>query len=148
MEYLRATAKMSDAIHDILHTTIRMVYPKYYPREVVDFFCLHHSREHILEGIASGNMGVLMDGDVMIGTGCCDSNHITGVYVLPNYQKHGCGSKIMDCLETEISKKYDRETLIKAFPAPDLRRKAANSKRSFASFCKYRAHLPEALRKH
>ena len=31
-----------------------MVYPKYYPKEVVDFFCEHHNREHILEGIASG----------------------------------------------------------------------------------------------
>lgn len=30
-----------------------------------------------------------------------------GVYVLPDYQKQGCGSKIMDCLEAEISKKYD-----------------------------------------
>lgn len=36
-----------------------------------------------------------------------DSNHITGVYVLPDYQKQGYGSKIMDYLEVEISKKYD-----------------------------------------
>ena len=101
MEYLTATVEMADAIHNILHTTIRTVYPKYYPKEVVDFFCQHHSREHILEGIASGNMGVL------IGTGCYDGNHITGVYVLPDYQKQGCGSRIMDCLEVEISEKYD-----------------------------------------
>ena len=51
MEYLTATVEMADAIHNILHTTIRTVYPKYYPKEVVDFFCRHHSREHILEGI-------------------------------------------------------------------------------------------------
>lgn len=56
MEYLTATAEMADAIHHILHTTIRTVYPQYYPKEVTDFFCRHHSREHILEGIASGNM--------------------------------------------------------------------------------------------
>ena len=107
MEYSTATVEMADAIHNILHTTIRTVYPKYYPKEVTDFFCRHHSREHILEGIASGNMGVLVDGEVIIGTGCYDGNHITGVYVLPDYQKQGCGSKIMDCLEAEISKKYD-----------------------------------------
>ncbi|MDE6718733.1 MAG: GNAT family N-acetyltransferase, partial [Treponemataceae bacterium] len=29
------------------------------------------------------------------------------VYVLPAYQRQGCGSKIMDCLETEIFKKFD-----------------------------------------
>lgn len=107
MQYITATADMADAIHHILHTTIKTVYPKYYPGEVVDFFCRHHSREHILEGIASGNMGVLADGDVLIGTGCYDKNHITGVYVLPEYQKRGCGSQIMDCLEAEIAKQYD-----------------------------------------
>ncbi len=107
MEYLTATVEMADAIRNILHTTIRTVYPKYYPDEVADFFCRHHSREHISEGIAFGNMGVLTDGDVVIGTGCYDRNHITGVYVLPDYQRQGCGSKIMDCLEAEISKKHD-----------------------------------------
>lgn len=107
MEYLAATVEMAEAIHNILHTTIRAVYPKYYPKEVTDFFCQHHSRKHILEGIASGNMGVLTDGDIMVGTGCYNGNHITGVYVLPDYQRRGCGSKIMDCLEAEISRKYD-----------------------------------------
>lgn len=107
MEYLTAAAEMADAIHNILHTAIRTVYPKYYPKEVMDFFCRHHSREHTLEGIASGNLGVLIDGDVIIGTGCYDKNHITGVYVLPDYQGRGYGSRIMDCLEAEISKKHD-----------------------------------------
>lgn len=107
MEYLTATVEMADKIHNILHTTIRTVYPKYYPKEVVDFFCQYHSMEHILEGITSGNMGVLTDKGIIIGTGCYDGNHITGVYVLPNYQKQGYGSKIIDCLEEDISKKYD-----------------------------------------
>ena len=107
MEYLTAAVEMADAIHHILHTTIRTVYPKYYPKEVTDFFCQHHSREHVLEGIASGNMRVVIDQNKIIGIGCYDGNHITGVYVLPDYQKQGCGSKIMDCLEAEISKKYD-----------------------------------------
>ncbi len=107
MEYLTATVEMADKIYNILHTTIRTVYPKYYPKEVVDFFCQYHSMEHILEGIASGNMGVLTDKGIIIGTGCYDGNHITGVYVLPNYQKQGYGSKIMECLEEDISKKYD-----------------------------------------
>lgn len=111
MEYLTATVEMADMIHDILHTTIRTVYPKYYPKEVVDFFCRHHNREHILEGIASGNMGVLSDKGIIMGTGCYDGNHITGVYVLPDCQKQGCGSRIMDCLEMEIAKKYDTVVL-------------------------------------
>ncbi len=108
MEYIIATVHMADEIHNVLQTTIKTIYPKYYPKEVTDFFCRHHSKEHILDGITSGNMGVLEDNGIIVGTGCYSDNHITGVYVLPGYQKRGYGSYIMDCLEKEISKKYDR----------------------------------------
>lgn len=117
MEYKIAVPEMADAIYHVLHTTIRTIYPRYYPKEVADFFCRHHSKEHILEGIASGNMGVLTDGEVVAGTGCFAGNHITGVYVLPDYQKRGCGSQIMDCLEEEIRKKYKAVVLDASLPA-------------------------------
>ena len=106
MKYITATSDLADAVYNVLHTTIQSIYPKYYPREVVDFFCSHHSKEHVLEGIVTGNMGVLLDGREIMGTGCYDGNHITGVYVLPHYQKRGCGSQIMDCLEAEILSGY------------------------------------------
>ena len=111
MEYITATTEMADEIRDVLHTTIKTVYSKYYPMEVVDFFCKHHSREHVLESIASGNMGVLIDEDVIIGTGCYYENHITGVYVLPNHQNKGCGTNIIDHLEAEIAKNHDTVAL-------------------------------------
>ena len=111
MEYLIATPHMADAIYDVLHTTIKTIYPYYYPAEVVDFFCRHHNKEHILAGIASGHMGVLMEDDVIVGTGCYDGNHITGVYVLPRCQHRGYGSYIMNCLEAEIVKEYDKVIL-------------------------------------
>lgn len=117
MKYITATSDMSNDIYSLLQTTIKTVYPKYYPKEVVDFFCCHHSKEHILDGIASGNMGVLMDGNVIVGTGCFNDNHITGVYVLPSYQKQGYGSYIMNCLETEIAKRYDTAILDASLPA-------------------------------
>lgn len=108
MKYITATADMADTIHNILHTTIKTVYPLYYPQEVVDFFCSHHSREHITEGISSGNMGVLADDDNnIVGTGCYYEDQITGVYVLPDHQKKGYGSFIMDHLEEEVYKKFD-----------------------------------------
>lgn len=117
MKYMTAIPDMSETIYDILHTTIHTVYPKYYPEEVADFFCRHHSKEHILEGIASGNMGVLMKGNIIVGTGCFDGNHITGLYILPAYQKQGCGSRIMDCLEAEIMKKHETAILDASLPA-------------------------------
>lgn len=111
MKYITASSDMANSVYDILHTAIKTVYPKYYPKEVVDFFCRHHSKEHILAGIASKNTGVLWDGNVIVGTGCFDGNHITGVYVLPCYQGQGFGTLIMNCLENEISKKYDTAAL-------------------------------------
>lgn len=117
MKYIRATSDMVDDVQNVLHTAIKTVYPKYYPKEVVDFFCKHHSKEHILGGIASDNMGVLVYDDVIVGTGCFDCNHITGVYVLPSYQNQGCGSHIMNWLEKEISKTYDTAILDSSLPA-------------------------------
>ncbi len=111
MEYIRASVDMAKTIFNILQTTIKTTYPKYYPQEVVNFFCNHHSIDHIIEGISSGNMGVLLKDGVIVGTGCIYENHITGVYVLPSYHKQGCGSYIMDRLEEEISKKFDKAVL-------------------------------------
>ncbi len=107
---------MVDVIYNILQTTIKTVYPRYYPKEVVDFFCNHHNKEHILDGITSGNMGVLKTANLIIGTGCYNQNHITGLYVLPDYQKQGYGSYIMKCLETEIMKKYGTAVLDASLP--------------------------------
>lgn len=120
MEYITASSGMVIDICNILHTTIKTIYPKYYPKEVAEFFCKLHSKEHVLDGIASGNMGVLLDGDAIVGTGCFDCNHITGVYVLPSYQKQGCGSQIMNFLEAEIAKKHDLAVLDASLPAACL----------------------------
>ena len=117
MKYTRATFEIADDIQNVLHTAIETIYPKYYLKEVVDFFCRHYSKEHILTGIASGNMGVLVHNDVIIGTGCFNSNHITGVYVLPSYQNQGYGSYIMNYLEKKISQTYDTVILDASLPA-------------------------------
>lgn len=44
MEYIKATSKEADKIYALVQDTIRTIYPQYYPREVVDFFCEHHCR--------------------------------------------------------------------------------------------------------
>lgn len=38
MEYIRAALSDIDLIYDLVQETIKTIYPKYYPREVVDFF--------------------------------------------------------------------------------------------------------------
>ena len=120
MKYIKAASDMGNEIFKVLHTTIKTIYPQYYPKEVVDFFCRHHSKKHILEGIASGNMGVLVYDDEIVGTGCFDGNHIIGVYVLPAYHNQGCGSYIMNCLEKIIFQTYDMVILDASLPAACL----------------------------
>lgn len=118
MRYVQATEEHISAVHHVLQTTIRSIYPKYYPAEVADFFCDLHSLEHVREGVASGHMGVLLDDvDTVVGTGCYDGNHITGVYVLPEHQGRGCGSHIIECLETAIEADHDTARLEASLPA-------------------------------
>lgn len=121
MKYITANKDHAEEIHHVLQVAIRGVYPKYYPTEVVDFFCDLHSIEHLREGIASGNMGVLLsDSGEVVGTGCYDGTHITGVYVLPSWQGRGCGTQIVEQLEKRIGVDFDVACLDASLPAACL----------------------------
>ena len=120
MEYRKATQQECELIYEMVQTTIKTVYPKYYPKEVVDFFCEHHSRDNILRDIENGVVGVLIDDDRMVGTGCYQDNHITRVYVLPEFQGRGYGSFIMLQLEDTIAQNHDKVCLDASLPACHL----------------------------
>lgn len=47
MEYIQANEKHTDRIFHLVQETINVIYPDYYPKEVVDFFCSLHSREKL-----------------------------------------------------------------------------------------------------
>lgn len=111
MKYIVAIPSMADDIKLILHMSIKESYSMYYPTEVVEFFLNLHNKDHILHGISSGNMGVLIVNDKIVGTGCYDANHITSVYVAPEFQNKGYGTHIMNCLEDTISKNYKTAVL-------------------------------------
>lgn len=120
MRYQPATQQESQEIYEVVQQTIKTVYPKYYPKEVVDFFCALHSREAINKDIEKGCVGALKQDGKIIGTGCFVENHITRVYVLPEYQKKGYGTFIMNTLETEIAKRYEKAYLDASLPAASL----------------------------
>ena len=117
MQYIKATKENLEQIVKIVQDTIKTIYPKYYPKEVVDFFCKLHCEENILRDIESSLVGVLIVDDIIVGTGCYKENHITRVYVHPAYQGQGYGSYIMQCLENEIGLKYDTVYLDASLPA-------------------------------
>ena len=41
MEYIKAIEKDIDAVYELVKETIKTIYPKYYPAEVVDFADKH-----------------------------------------------------------------------------------------------------------
>ncbi|MEE0929860.1 MAG: GNAT family N-acetyltransferase [Acutalibacteraceae bacterium] len=120
MEYVKATEKYAEQIYNLVQNTIITIYPKYYPQEVVDFFCKLHSKQNIIEDIKSGYVSILLDGNGLVGTGSYKDNHITRVYVAPAFQGQGYGSCIMQNLEDKIALKYDTIYLDASLPASSL----------------------------
>ena len=106
MEYLKAKREDLDQIYQLVQETIQTIYPQYYPESIVDFFCNLHSKENIAADIENSYVRVLALDNLLIGTGTFSENHISRLFVLPNFQKKGYGSHIMQCLEEEISAKH------------------------------------------
>lgn len=120
MIYELATTQDLQAVYDVVQYTIRTIYPKYYPVEVVNFFCQLHGKEAILKDIKNSNVNVLRIDGKIVATGCFVDNHITRVYVLPEQQKQGYGTFIVRNIEDQICKRYDRAYLDASLPAVSL----------------------------
>ncbi len=88
-EYVKASSKDTETVLEIVQNSITNVYPKYYPKEVVEFFCNLHCLENIAKDIEDGLVGILLVDGICVGTGCYRENHITRVYVKPEYQGKG-----------------------------------------------------------
>lgn len=127
VKYQKATEKDTNQILELVQETITKVYPKYYPKEVVDFFCELHGKEKIKEDICRGNVSVLLVNNSLVGTGSYQDNHITRVYVQPEFQGKGYGSRIMEELEAEIALTYDKVYLDASLPASHLYEKRGYS---------------------
>lgn len=102
MDYIKATSNDISRIFALVQNTIKTVYPKYYPKKVVEFFCKLHNKENIIADIENGYVYILLYDNRLIGTGTHKGNHITSVFVLPEYQRQGHGGYIMRQLEKEI----------------------------------------------
>lgn len=120
MIYIKATTEQTDIVFNLVQNTINDIYPKYYPREVVDFFSKHHSRDKIYADIADNNVNILVEGDRVLGTGSYKDNHITRVFVSREYQGKGYGTSIMQNLEDVIALNYDSVCLDASLPACHL----------------------------
>lgn len=117
MEYRLAKFEDAKYIYGIVQDTVREVYPKYYLTEIVNMFCEFHSEKNIEEDIGNGKTYVLLENNRIIGTGTVNGNHITRVYVLPDFQGKGFGTFVMDQLEDEIGKRYGTAETDASLPA-------------------------------
>ena len=117
MEYRKAEAADAQQVWQLVQDTIKTVYPKYYLNDAVEFFRELHSIERIKADIESGFVRVLTVDDAIVGTGSVSENHITRLFVSPEYQGRGCGSYMMYCIEDEISPNYSTACLDSSLPA-------------------------------
>lgn len=103
MEYRKAVKGDAGCVFELIQSTIKTVYPRYYPQKIVNFFCELHKKENIIDDIQNGYVYILLCDNSIVGTGTHTGNHITRVFVAPEWQGLGYGSYIMRRLEREIS---------------------------------------------
>ena len=105
--YRNATPDDADRICYVVKHTKAVIYPDYYTQAVVDFINSLTAIEKIKKDIEQNRIYVLVKDGEIIGTGSRTDNHITRVYVLPEYQGQGIGGMLMDELEKKIFESYD-----------------------------------------
>ena len=107
-------------VKEITQTTIKSVYPKYYPEGTVRFFSEHHSDDRIMDDIIARKVYLLDVEGVPVGTVTVSDNEINRLFVLPEYQHNGYGRQLMDFAEQIICKVSDRIVLDASLPAKKL----------------------------
>ncbi len=107
-------------VSEIVERTIKTIYPHYYPSGAVQFFLDLHSKVRIEEVMSSEEIYLLMVQGKLIGTGSIRKNEICRLFILPEYQGKGYGSRLMDLLEARIFEKYQRVHVDASFPAESM----------------------------
>ena len=113
-------ADCPEQVAAIVRETIQKVYSHYYPSGAVQFFLDLHSETRV-EGVMSYEEIYLavVQGNI-IGTGSIRKNEICRLFILPEYQGKGYGSRLMELLETRIFENYPKVHVDASFPAESM----------------------------
>ncbi len=95
------TEKDITAIYGLLQNTIDISYRGVYPPEAVKLFKDYHSEQQILSDGTEGYTIVAVYNGEVVGTGTLAGDHISRVYVAPQYQHSGIGKMIVRELENK-----------------------------------------------
>lgn len=113
-------AHCPEQVAAIVKETIQKVYPHYYPSGAVQFFLDLHSEARIEEVMYSEEIYLVVVRGNVIGTGSIRKNEICRLFILPEYQGKGYGSRLMDLLEARIFENYPKVHIDASFPAESM----------------------------
>ena len=120
MEIIKAQKDDLEIVREITRTTIKTIYPRYYPAGAVQFFLEHHSDEHILADISDSKVFLLCVDDEPVGTVTISDNNINRLFVLPKSQHKGFGKKLLNYAENKILELYKFVQIDASFPAKQI----------------------------
>lgn len=109
-----------EPVLQIVHDTISEIYSHYYAEGVVEFFLGHHSREHILSDIEEGIVWLLEEDGGIAGTVTIKGNAVNRLFVLPERQSHGYGSRLMDFAENKIAERFTHVHIDSSLAAKEM----------------------------
>ena len=81
-----AQPKDADIVYEITQTTVRTVYPRYYPAGAVEFFSAHHSMDRIVSDIENGFVYLLFVDGSPVGTVTISDSTVIAVGLESNDQ--------------------------------------------------------------
>ena len=122
-EITKAETDEIPLIEEIVSATIKEIYPKYYPEEVVTFFLELHNTESIKKDVLAKKTYVIQRENILVGTATVDENHLCRLFVLPEYQGQGLGTMLLDYLEDMIIREYGVVLLDASLPSGEFYRK-------------------------
>lgn len=131
----KATIEQFCTVKQITHETIKVVYPKYYPEGAVKFFLSHHSNDNILSDIQKECVYIFKVNNDYVGTASIKGNEICRLFVLPELQGLGYGSKIMDFAEETIFKISETIILDASFSAQEMYLKRGYKEIGYYKIC-------------
>ena len=120
MEIRQASSGDVPVVKSIVETTIRTVYPHYYPAGAVQLFLDHHCEEHIAAALFSGRVFLLYEANAAVGTVTLNGNEICRLFVLPELQRKGYGTALLDFAESEVLRYTDTICLDASLPGKQL----------------------------
>ena len=120
MSIIAAEYTHFETVKTIVHTTIKEIYPHYYPAGAVKFFLSHHSDENIKAAILAGQVYLYESEGSFLATGSIVKDELCRLFVLPSYQGAGIGSELMSFLEGMIFTSYPQVKLDSSLPGYDL----------------------------